>query len=67
MEENLVELIRDEKKRKAFGKKSLELTSSFSIEKHIQRTLFVYNEVIKEYPRKINDIDVMKRMAKTIK
>lgn len=67
MEENLVELIRDEKKRKAFGKKSLELTSSFSIDKHIQRTLFVYNEVIKEYPRKINDIDVMKRMAKTIK
>ncbi|MBR0154913.1 MAG: hypothetical protein IJM22_02450 [Treponema sp.] len=47
--------------------RSLELTENFSIENHIKRTLFVYDEVIKNYPKRINDVDVMERMAKKIR
>ncbi len=64
MEEKIIQLISDEEKRKKFGKKSLEITKNFTIEKYMQRTLFVYDEVIKKYPKKINDFDVMERMAK---
>jgi 1,2-diacylglycerol 3-alpha-glucosyltransferase len=67
MEERLLELINDSKKRKSFAKRSLEITKDFSIEKHIERTLFVYDEVIKSYPKRIDDIDVMQRMKKKIK
>ncbi|MCI5829866.1 MAG: glycosyltransferase [Treponema sp.] len=63
MEKRALELASDKEKRKAFGKKSFEISNQFSIENHIKRTLFVYNEVIKAYPKKINDEDVMKRMA----
>lgn len=64
MEEKIIQLITDEVKRKKFGKKSLEITKNFTIEKYMQRTLFVYDEVIKKYPKKVNDFDVMERMAK---
>lgn len=64
MEEKIIQLISDEVKRKKFGKKSLEITKNFTIEKYMQRTLFVYDEVIKKYPKKVNDFDVMERMAK---
>lgn len=64
MEEKIIQLISDEEKRKKFGKKSLEITKNFTIEKYMQRTLFVYDEVIKKYPKKVNDFDVMERMAK---
>ena len=67
MKEKLIELIDNSRKRKAFGKKSLEITKNFSIENHVKRTLFVYDEVMKAYPGKIDDEDVMKRMAKKIK
>ena len=39
----------------------------FMIYNHIKRTLFVYNEVIKAYPEKIDDVEVMKRMNEEIK
>lgn len=64
MEEKIIQLITDEVKRKKFGKKSLEITKNFTIEKYMQRTLFVYDEVIKKYPKKVNDFDVMECMAK---
>lgn len=64
MEEKIIQLISDEVKRKKFGKKSLEITKNFTIEKYMKRTLFVYDEVIKKYPKKINDFDVMERMSK---
>lgn len=67
MKDRLIELIDDDKKRKAFAKKSLEITSNFSIANHLKRTLFVYDEVMKAYPKKIDDVDVMKRMADKIK
>ena len=63
MELHALELAENDEKRKSFGSKSLKISENFSIENHIQRTLFVYNEVIKAYPKKINDVDVMKRMA----
>ncbi|WP_407436029.1 glycosyltransferase [Treponema sp.] len=67
MEERILELVQDEKLRKKMAARSLELTENFSIENHIKRTLFVYDEVIKNYPKRINDIDVMERMAKKIR
>lgn len=67
MKEKLIKLIDDPKKRAAFAKKSLEITKSFSIANHVKRTLFVYDEVMKNFPNKIDDEDVMKRMAKKIK
>lgn len=67
MEEKIMQLVDDDKMRKEFGKNSLELTSQFSIANHIKRTLFVYDEVMKAYPKKINDEDVMRRMKEAIK
>ena len=67
MEERILELVQDEKLRKKMAARSLELTENFSIENHIKRTLFVYDEVIKNYPKRINDVDVMERMAKKIR
>ena len=67
MEEKILELVKNEKLRKKMASRSLELTDNFSIENHIKRTLFVYDEVIRVYPKRINDIDVMERMAKKIK
>lgn len=67
MEERILSLAADAKKRKAFGEKSLEITNHFSIEKHIKRTLYVYDKVMKAYPEKIDDEAVMRKMAKDIK
>ena len=65
--DRMLELANDDEKRKKFGERSLEITKNFSIENHIKRTLFVYNEVIKAYPEKIDDVEVMKRMNEEIK
>lgn len=67
MEERILELANDKEKRQAFAKASVEHTKKFSMENHIKRTLFVYEEVLKAYPNKIDDIDVMKRMSEAIK
>lgn len=67
MESKLIDLILDSEKRKSFSKKSFEITQGFSIANHLKRTLFVYDEVIKAYPNRIDDLDVMKRMAEKIK
>lgn len=67
MLERLLDLIEDSDKRKTFAKNSLSITSSFTISKHLKRTLFVYDQVIKSYPKKIDDIDVMKKMSEFIK
>ena len=60
MEERILELAADKAKIKAFGEKSLEITKRFSIETHVKKTIKVYEEVIKAYPGKINDLEVMK-------
>lgn len=67
MEEKIIELVHDGKMREQFSKQSLEITTHFTIEKHVARTLFVYNEVIKAYPKRINDLDVMNRMSESVK
>lgn len=65
--DRMLDLVLDTEKRKKFGERSLEITRYFSIENHIKRTLFVYDEVMKAYPNKIDDCDVMKRMAEAVK
>ena len=60
MEQKILELAGNKEKLKAFGQKSLEITKRFTIESHVKKTVKVYEEVIKAYPNKINDIEVMK-------
>ncbi len=62
MEKRILELADDREKRLAFGKRSLEITKRFTIETHIKKTLKVYEEVMKAYPDKIDDIKVMKEI-----
>lgn len=62
MEKRILELAQDKEKRAAFGKRSLEITRRFTIESHIKKTLKVYEEVIKAYPNKIDDIKVMEEI-----
>ena len=64
MQEKIFQLIFDEKKRKDFGAKSLEITKNFTIENYMKKTLYVYEQVIKKYPAKINDIQIMKELEK---
>lgn len=59
MEEKILSLASDSEKRLEFGKNNLEITKRFSIESHVNRTVKVYEEVIKAYPNKINDQEVM--------
>jgi len=59
MEERILELAADKEKIKDFGKKSLEITKKFSITNHVKKTIKVYEEVIKAYPGKIDDMKVM--------
>ena len=63
LEERILELANDSDKRKKFGQRSLEIANKFTIETHVARTLLVYNEVIKAYPGKINDVEINKKVA----
>ena len=62
MEDRILQLAADKEKLIAFGKRSLEITKRFTIETHIKKTLKVYEEVMKAYPNKIDDIKVMKEI-----
>ena len=58
MENCILELAENKEKREAFSKKSLEITKGFTIESHVQKTLKVYEEVIKAYPGRIDEATV---------
>lgn len=62
MEKKILELAGDKEKIEAFGQKSLEITKRFSIETHVKKTIKVYEEVIKAYPGRIDDLAVMKEI-----
>ena len=62
MENRILELAGDKEKLKRFGQKSLEITKRFTIETHIKKTLKVYEEVMKAYPGKIDDVKIMKEI-----
>ena len=62
MEKRILELAADKQKMAAFGKRSLEITKRFTIETHIKKTLKVYEEVMKAFPAKIDDIKIMKEI-----
>lgn len=59
MVERVLELAADKNKLKKFSQQSLAITKNFTIETHVNRTLKVYEEVIKAYPKKIDDSKVM--------
>ncbi len=48
--------------RDAFSKKALEATHSFTIETNLNRTLIMYQEVIKAFPGKIDEDAVQKKI-----
>ncbi len=62
MEQKILELASNKEKMAAFGKRSLELTKNFSIESNVKKTIAVYEAVIKAYPNKINDLEVMEQI-----
>lgn len=62
--EDMVEMANNEQKRKLYAKNALEQTKNFSLEENVKKTVFMYEEVIKAYPKKIDENDVAKRMEK---
>ena len=48
--------------RDAFSQKALEATHSFTIETNLNRTLIMYQEVIKAFPGKIDEDAVQKKI-----
>ena len=64
MEDRILELAKDSRKREAFSKKCLEITKKFTIESHVKKTVKVYEEVIKAYPGKIDENKVIKMLEK---
>lgn len=62
--ENMIEMANNEQKRKLYAKNAFEQTKNFSLEENVKKTVFVYEEVIKSYPKKIDENDVSKRMEK---
>jgi len=60
MSEKIILLLGDDKKLKEFGQAGLETTKKFTIETHVNKTVEVYNQVLKAYPNKINDEEVNK-------
>ena len=60
--ENMLEMAEDSEKRKTFGEHSLEITKNFPIEKHVQKTLLMYEEVLKAYPNKIDEKKVFDKI-----
>lgn len=60
----VLKLAQNRQKLSQLGKYSLELTKNFTIETHVNRTIKVYEEVIKSYPKKINDEKLMNKIQK---
>lgn len=60
--ENMLEMARESEKRKTYGQHSLEITKNFPIEKHVQKTLLMYDEVLKAYPNKIDEAAVFEKI-----
>lgn len=65
VEQNLIQLIDDAGKRKAFGKKSLEISSHFSLETHAKKTVAFYQVVLDAYPRPLDE-QVLRRAVESI-
>lgn len=59
---NMLEISFDKEKRKSFGEQSLEVTKNFTIKSHVKKTILMYEEVIKSYPEKINESEVIKKI-----
>ena len=64
MEKHILELAKDKHKREQFSRRSLDVTKKFTIETHVKKTLKFYEEVIKAYPKKIDENKVMKMLEK---
>lgn len=55
---DIIALVQDKEKRIEFGKQSKEITKNFTIEKNVSRTVALYQEVIKAYPKHIDEAKV---------
>ncbi len=61
MGRDIVELVNDDEKRKKYGRNSLEITKDFSIDVNVKKTLIMYEEVIKAYPKPVDEASVLRR------
>lgn len=60
MDGYLLELAADEEKRKVFGKRSLEISKTFSLEMFGRRTMAFYEKVFNTFPNEISDAELQK-------
>ena len=60
MDGYLLDLAADEEKRKAFGKRSLEISKTFSLEMFGRRTMAFYEKVFNTFPSGISDAELQK-------
>lgn len=59
---DMIEMANDEEKRKFFAKNSFEQSKKFSLETNVKKTVFLYEQVIKAYPKKIDEADITKQL-----
>lgn len=62
MYERMKELCTDEKTRKRFAARSLEIVKTFNVEAWIKKTLVMYRAVLSAYPDKIDEEEVEKEI-----
>ncbi len=60
MDSYLAELVSDDKKAKRMGERSFEISKTFSLSVHVNRTLAFYNAVLKSFPKPVSD-DVLEK------
>jgi len=65
VDKSLIQLIDDAGKRKAYGKKSLEISSHFSLETHSKKTVAFYQVVLDTYPRPLDE-QVLRKAVESI-
>ena len=59
----MIEMAEDSEKRILYGKNGLETTKNFTIETYLQKTLIMYDEVLKAYPNQIDEKKVSGKIS----
>ncbi len=62
--DDMLELSLNKEKRSLFAKNALEQTKKFSLETNVKKTIIVYEEVIKAYPKQIDEEKVFQLIEK---
>ena len=58
----ILELVDDPDKRHEYGKRSLEISHTFSIAKHAEKTIAFYKTVLACYPHPVNEATLRKNV-----